>query len=1059
MISRSKRAAIDSDEFAVTTLVSRPAAQRLASARGARQGCTLLGVRIDVRGGEDLQERRPEAIHALHVGVADRPDVKDAFERVRPAGGELNEGGVFAALSSVGRGAQRCREREVLLTISAYHTIEKRSQERKLPGHRAELGRDASTERLDKFAVPICADETLADEHLESLGLRASHAASISHVRSAMREIALTGCGFGVSGVARVRFVNRVVGSFLEKHPLFFVGAERDPQWAVSVVTPICMQVVNRRGLGSRPGINYGLRFDLGHSPSLPEDGRSQGHLDTNVAAALGAVWNAQIVRHKGNEVPTCSHRREESKIKSACESVQEESIQWTLAATSTVIPNWRTYGLWIGPDCRSELRLAQPRVRADRAGKGDRARAAHVPPPRSDYCGHSHRRREDAGFFEGGGDDGDGGVDGERLRRVPTLGSRAKHRMSVSASRAGWYHEFPASTMRTPRGRCRWPRGWRGAHGASRDVKQSFVKVLPADDEEAVAGGGGDLGVARTREKGVGMERRERHEGGSQCREAMSKKRTSLRTQSSSGLGEPASFDMPPKTISWLFPAHTLHWLSEKILAKGHTEAHRNTLSVIFELCGLARQGRGRFESGAMLWRMSYLERRAKSTTPLAEDGGEYGMGISTISPPADRMPADRRGAHRRNGISTTSTQLPTAYTSVYKRDGWGLIYLHMRVPWVILLLYLTGNLDIIQFLLFVELKAGHSASFPAWRRAYYKCERGIAILWHCAFFAEHRILAEQMTHRTLRVMGVEQLIYRCPGCDVEHCEYYPFLQVGGFAGLDRVVQAAIGATGQTRVEKIIFNKSGRLWACLREFVKPRTIFPWANASIEIILPGLNRPQGRRGEVGSGDELKGGVGQNAILIKPIPRHRKETHHDRYGWWKLEMQGPVGGHLRKDTSLLLPIWHLGKDLFQLLLDELSTWSGQWKYLNVLCLELLQLAVLSVMAVGDNDCRMPDDPNRFGFQIPVHGTFVNRVGRHSLELGPYHVSLTSMLVLTRYLPPRPNFDVGRLEILIGSYGGFAFDAKLSYSVSQLVSHRICSPGTAEIILHVEILQQL
>ncbi|KAJ7740055.1 hypothetical protein DFH07DRAFT_778576 [Mycena maculata] len=325
------------------------------------------------------------------------------------------------------------------------------------------------------------------------------------------------------------------------------------------------------------------------------------------------------------------------------------------------------------------------------------------------------------------------------------------------------------------------------------------------------------------------------------------------------------------------------------------------------------------------------------------------------------------------------------------------------MRVPWVILLLYLTGNLDIIQFLLFVELKAGHSASFPARRRAYYKCERGIAILWHCAFFAEHRILAEQMTHRTLRAMGVEQLIYRCPGCDVEHCEYYPFLQVRGFAGLERVVQAAIGATGQTRVEKIIFNKSGRLWACLREFVKPRTIFPWANASIEIILPGLNRPQGRRGEVGSGDELKGGVGQNAILIKPIPRHRKETHHDRYGWWKLEMQGPVGGHLRKDTSLLvcmrkeaalwwgrwvpsrpyhilakgtlnprfsaprlgcvctgrwwqLPIWYLGKDLFQLLLDELSTWSDQWKYLNVLCLELLQLAVLSVMAVGDNDCR-------------------------------------------------------------------------------------------------------
>ncbi|KAJ7771290.1 hypothetical protein DFH07DRAFT_953459 [Mycena maculata] len=165
--------------------------------------------------------------------------------------------------------------------------------------------------------------------------------------------------------------------------------------------------------------------------------------------------------------------------------------------------------------------------------------------------------------------------------------------------------------------------------------------------------------------------------------------------------------------------------------------------------------------------------------------------------------MPADRRGAHRRNGISTTSTQLPTAYTSVYKRDGWGLIYLHMRVPWVILLLYLTGNLDIIQFLLFVELKAGHSASFPARRRAYYK-----------SFFAEHRILAEQMTHRTLRAMGVEQLIYRCPGCDVEHCEYYPFLQVRGFAGLERVVQAAIGATGQTRVEKIIFNKSGRLWA-----------------------------------------------------------------------------------------------------------------------------------------------------------------------------------------------------------------------------------------------------
>ncbi|KAJ7776869.1 hypothetical protein DFH07DRAFT_951482 [Mycena maculata] len=151
------------------------------------------------------------------------------------------------------------------------------------------------------------------------------------------------------------------------------------------------------------------------------------------------------------------------------------------------------------------------------------------------------------------------------------------------------------------------------------------------------------------------------------------------------------------------------------------------------------------------------------------------------------------------------------TPSTSVYKRDGWGLVYTNLRVPYTVLVRYLAHDINFAEFLAEVDVKVGHTSSYRTRRRAYRKCERGIAIVWGCAFVARQRILAENITHRILRAMGVEPLIYPCPGCAVRHHEYFPLLQVGGLVGMERVILAAIRATGQTRVDKIVFDESGR--------------------------------------------------------------------------------------------------------------------------------------------------------------------------------------------------------------------------------------------------------
>ncbi|KAJ7777991.1 hypothetical protein DFH07DRAFT_766209 [Mycena maculata] len=145
------------------------------------------------------------------------------------------------------------------------------------------------------------------------------------------------------------------------------------------------------------------------------------------------------------------------------------------------------------------------------------------------------------------------------------------------------------------------------------------------------------------------------------------------------------------------------------------------------------------------------------------------------------------------------SSLHPPTASPSVYKRDRFGLVYVNIRVA---IILYLAKRITLLQFLLYVDVKGGHSGSFPARRCAYHKCERGIAIIWHCGFIVHRRILAEALTHQALRAMGVEPRVYPCPGCDVRHHEYFPFLKVGGFAGLEWIIRAAIRATGQREIE-----------------------------------------------------------------------------------------------------------------------------------------------------------------------------------------------------------------------------------------------------------------
>ncbi|KAJ6595393.1 hypothetical protein B0H10DRAFT_1960476 [Mycena sp. CBHHK59/15] len=134
-------------------------------------------------------------------------------------------------------------------------------------------------------------------------------------------------------------------------------------------------------------------------------------------------------------------------------------------------------------------------------------------------------------------------------------------------------------------------------------------------------------------------------------------------------------------------------------------------------------------------------------------------------------RNPVLERLRRIRNGIHQTRALLALG-RSPYKRDGPGGVYIQLRLD--------PDNHHQLQ------AKYGHTKNFARRRQQYKKCEQNGHGLWFWGIvYSRHRMLAERIIHLVLAAQGRRARVVRCPGCGVNHREFFT-VGAGGMVELE---------------------------------------------------------------------------------------------------------------------------------------------------------------------------------------------------------------------------------------------------------------------------------
>ncbi|KAJ6537128.1 hypothetical protein B0H19DRAFT_1317512 [Mycena capillaripes] len=154
-----------------------------------------------------------------------------------------------------------------------------------------------------------------------------------------------------------------------------------------------------------------------------------------------------------------------------------------------------------------------------------------------------------------------------------------------------------------------------------------------------------------------------------------------------------------------------------------------------------------------------------------------------------------------RRDGISN-------AYEAAhrvrrYKYDGFGLVYVVGRVEQVVQDAFDAGLMDRPTYEAHLQVKVGHTKDFDARQRAYKRCYPTYHHIWYSTYLCSERMLLERACHLSLRHTGALTRGVRC-NCGKLHQEFYDFNKVGGYAGVEAVVEKWLRVMGE-RIDRSV--------------------------------------------------------------------------------------------------------------------------------------------------------------------------------------------------------------------------------------------------------------
>ncbi|KAJ7472097.1 hypothetical protein FB451DRAFT_1399385 [Mycena latifolia] len=134
------------------------------------------------------------------------------------------------------------------------------------------------------------------------------------------------------------------------------------------------------------------------------------------------------------------------------------------------------------------------------------------------------------------------------------------------------------------------------------------------------------------------------------------------------------------------------------------------------------------------------------------------------------------------------------------YRNDGPGHLYTQFRVAPEFLEQYLAGTLphDILHSGVWLEIKLGHTKNLKRRLRQYEACQANdhqISFWGYCP--VPRQMLAERLVHLRLGALGARLVPYPCPGCGVEHREFFPLAAAGGCNGVKSVVKTVVEELG----------------------------------------------------------------------------------------------------------------------------------------------------------------------------------------------------------------------------------------------------------------------
>ncbi|KAJ7105818.1 hypothetical protein C8R44DRAFT_886284 [Mycena epipterygia] len=117
------------------------------------------------------------------------------------------------------------------------------------------------------------------------------------------------------------------------------------------------------------------------------------------------------------------------------------------------------------------------------------------------------------------------------------------------------------------------------------------------------------------------------------------------------------------------------------------------------------------------------------------------------------------------------------------YKPKGAGWVYVEINADEVVIEGRATAPANV--ELDYLNIKVGETGNMARRREDYRRTCKGVDILWAYCYPTQHAKLIERLVHIDLTRIGAHKSPHPCPGCNVNHREYFSERLSGGLEGV----------------------------------------------------------------------------------------------------------------------------------------------------------------------------------------------------------------------------------------------------------------------------------